>query len=143
MKSALSKGASAAHKLISPDSKLPATPPFSLEGIFSKWSTLWKNERSVEPANDPNLLLSSWTPWNQQKEQYVSSVVKNWKEERSYFDQLPPTRDVTATAIEVDDLAAAVRSYPTGKKNGIDGWHPKQLKDMPREILATFSDLLS
>ena len=140
---ALQKGAAAAHKYISPQASY-STPPFNLNGIFNQWGQLWRNGRRIDVLDDPKLLVRSWTPWNVQKEQCVDAAVNAARDDDLYFAKHTDIATGGDSILDfgLDEVVAAVNAYPTGKKPGIDAWHPHQLKQLPSEAVRPFATVL-
>ena len=144
LNASLQQGAAVAHSYISASNVTAPTPPFSLNSIFNQWGNLWQNCRPQEVSDDPCMLVKNWTPWYMQKEQCIDYIAKSAQEEHEYFQKCTDVKPGGDPVLDFgnDEVAAAVRSYPSKKKPGADAWQPAQLKGLPAEVLAPFTSVL-
>ena len=144
LRTALEKGAGAAHDFVKEQTPYAAVSPFSLDKVFSTWGHLWKDKLAEEPIGDPRILVRSHIPWSVQKDQCIDSICANATMDNEYFQNhagYDPVADVIDFGI--DEFVQAVQKYSTKKKCGIDLWVTAELRKLPRDILLFFSKVVT
>ena len=144
LRSALDKGAAAAHALVREKVPSAAVSMFSLDNIFSSWGSLWHDTFVGDATGNPRVLVAGHVSWKSQRDSILEALVSAAEHDGKYFSEqgdFIPTTEILDFGVE--EFEHAVASYPARKKPGVDLWTTAELKQFPREIILHFSRVLT